>query len=290
MNLAPPFAEGSLANVNPGIYTEDDFRVIAQLVHAEAGIVLPPGKAMLVYSRIAPLVRESTSTSFAEFIAEIRANPVQRRRAIEALTTNHTFFYREAHHFEHFAKEVRPQLVDRLNHGGTVRAWSAGCSSGEETWSLVATLLGEDLSAGRQLASRDVLVLASDLSPRVLRKAEAACYDQTEVEEVPTALRGNWLKPDGQTVTVAPEARALVRFRELNLLEDWPMQRRFDVIFCRNVMIYFDQPTKEQLVARFADHLCPGGFLYIGHSERVSGPAEAVLQPVGPTIYRRSDA
>jgi len=279
-----------LSGINPAIYTEDDFREIARMVRSEAGIVLSSGKAMLVYSRIAPLVRESSSTTFAEYIATLRHNDVQRRKTIEALTTNHTFFFRESHHFDHLGATVRPLLAAQLERDEPVRIWSAGCSSGEETWSLVLTLLGEDTAAGRKLVTRDLRVLASDLSPRVLAKAAAARYAGDEVGEVPERLRANWMRHDGQAVVLAEEARSIVRFRELNLLGEWPMQRAFDVIFCRNVMIYFDQPTKERLVSRFAEYLRPGGFLYIGHSERVSGPGEALLEPVGPTIYRRRGA
>ena len=103
----------------------------------------------------------------------------------------------------------------------------------------------------------------------------------------PPALRQLWSEDRAGKATIAPEAQAIVRFRPLNLLGDWPMAGRFEVIFCRNVMIYFDQPTKERLVSRFAERLAPGGYLYIGHSERVTGPAATLLQPVGPTIYRK---
>lgn len=285
---ASTFGDVALCGINPAIYTEDDFRAISRLIRSEAGIVLAPGKAMLVYSRIAPLVRESACTTFGEFIKSLEFDDKQRRRAIEALTTNHTFFFRESHHFDHLAETVRPDLLNQLDHGEPVRIWSAGCSSGEETWSLIVSLLGDDLAQGRKLAGQDLLVLASDLSPRVLSKAAAGRYAEDEVGEFPPTLRANWLKSEGAEVVIGEEAHSLARFRELNLLESWPMRRHFDVIFCRNVMIYFDQPTKERLLSRFAEYLRPGAFLYIGHSERVSGPAENLLEPVGPTIYRRS--
>jgi chemotaxis protein methyltransferase CheR len=287
MSLNAAFADGELPGVSPGIYGRDDFQAIAELVYGESGNVLPQGKAMLVYSRIAPLVRESGKATFRDYIASIRNDAAERKRAVEALTTNHTFFYREAHHFQHFAQTARPPLVERLNAGQRVRLWSAGCSSGEETWSLVLTLLGEDRHEGLRLAKRDVRLLASDLAQKVLRAAANATYAEADLREVPEALRSNWLNsaPDG--VSVCAEARSIVRFRELNLLGDWPMRQTFDVIFCRNVMIYFDQPTKERLIARFAAQLKPGGYLYIGHSERVSGAAASMLEPVGPTIYQR---
>lgn len=287
MSLAEAFSGAQIPGVSPGVYSDADFRAISRLLHQQAGIVLPKGKATLVYSRIAPLVRESNCGTFGEYLKRIANNAVETKRVIDALTTNHTFFYREAHHFSHFSEMARPALLDKLAAGEPVRIWSAGCSSGEETWSLVATMLGEDVLEGRRMIKRDLRVLASDLAAHVLRRAEAGIYAAAEVRDVPRVLRQNWLKDSGQEISVGPEARSIVRFRELNLLGDWPMQQQFDVIFCRNVMIYFDLPTKERLVLRFAQQLQPGGYLYIGHSERVVGRAADLLEPAGPTIYRK---
>lgn len=287
MNIASAFSS-ALPGISPEVYGPADFKAISDIVHAHAGIVLPQGKAMLVYSRLAPMVRESGLGTFAAFVEQMRLDEGHRLRAIKALTTNHTFFYREAHHFEHLAREVRPGMVQALDRGERFRIWSAGCSSGEETWSIVMTLLGPDRPAGTSLARRNLRVLASDLATHALTKARAATYGQSEIEPVPEPLRRAWSQPRNGEVVIAEPARELVRFRELNLLQDWPMRGQFDVIFCRNVMIYFDGPTKERLVQRFAEVLRPGGFLYIGHSERVTGPASQLLAPVGPTIYQRS--
>lgn len=282
--------EVAMPGVSPGVYDAADFQAISEIAHREVGIVLPPGKAMLVYSRLAPLVRDSGCQTFAAYVMRIREDTAERTRAICALTTNHTFFYRESHHFEHFAREIRPRLIEQLERGGRVRMWSAGCSSGEEVWSLVMTLLGPDRNAGLQLARRDIRVLASDIATHAITKAQAARYRQEDLNPVPEPLRRAWTVPDGAEATIAPEAQALLRFRHLNLLGDWPMAGTFDVIFCRNVMIYFDTPTKERLVARFAEKLPPGGHLYIGHSERVTGPALGTLANTGPTIYQRRAA
>lgn len=282
--------ENVIPGISPDIYTPRDFEAVSKLIYAEAGIVLQDGKTMLVYSRLAPLVRETGSGTFAVFIDRIVKDDVLRARTVAALTTNHTFFYREEHHFEHFGGTLRPSLLNRLQSGGGVRMWSAGCSSGEETWSLVLTLLGGDRAIGRQIASTNVRVLASDLAPHALNKAIAATYPANDVQAIPEALRNAWIKQVGDQAVIADEARQIVRFRPLNLLGDWPMSGLFDVIFCRNVMIYFDQPTKERLIARFAEKLVPGGFLYIGHSERVTGPALSLLQSVGPTIYQKRAA
>ncbi|WP_310530487.1 protein-glutamate O-methyltransferase CheR [Novosphingobium sp.] len=289
MNFAAAFRE-PMPGISPEVYGEADFRAVAEIVYASSGNVLPDGKAMLVYSRLAPLVRETGSGTFANFVELIRNDLDMQDRAVAALTTNHTFFYREAHHFDHFESKVRPELVRQLECNKPVRLWSAGCSSGEETWSLMMALLGTDRMNARRMAGRDLRVLASDLAPHALRKAEAATYSAKDLKAVPSDLAQAWAHIEGDTATIDDLPRSVVRFRLLNLLGDWPMSGRFDTIFCRNVMIYFDQPTKERLVARFAEVLAPGGHLYIGHSERVTGPAANVLDPVGPTIYRRRNA
>jgi chemotaxis protein methyltransferase CheR len=170
---APPgLLHGAMPGVSPDVYGEKDFKAVAQLVREEAGIMLPqPGKATLVYSRLAPLVRASGLVTFAAFIEMIRGNAEERRKAVCALTTNHTFFYREAHHFEHFTKIVRPHLVEMLDHNEAVRMWSAGSSSGEEVFSLTMALLGPDRDEGRRIATRDIRILASDIADHALEKA-----------------------------------------------------------------------------------------------------------------------
>lgn len=287
MTASTAFAD-ALPGISPGIYDADDFRAIADLAYREAGIVLPEGKAMLVYSRIAPLVRNSGCGTFGAYVMRIREDHAERARTICALTTNHTFFYRESHHFDDLRDTVRPELIERLHAGGRARIWSAGCSSGEETWSLAMTLLGPDRVAGQALARKDLRILASDIATHALAAAEAARYRAEDLKPVPQPLRDAWTETHGDTTVIGPDLRALVRFRVLNLQGDWPMQGPFDVIFCRNVMIYFDTPTKERLVSRFAGLLAPGGTLYVGHSERVTGPALDQLVATGPTIYRRS--
>ncbi|WP_353226628.1 CheR family methyltransferase [Novosphingobium sp.] len=287
MSISTAFAQ-TLPGISPGVYSADDFRAISDIAYREAGIVLPEGKAMLVYSRLAPLVRTSGCATFGAYVVRIREDAEERQKTVCALTTNHTFFYRESHHFDHFRDNIRPHLLRRLAQGGKVRLWSAGCSSGEETWSLLMTLLGPDRKAGLEIARSDVRMLASDIATHALNKAIAARYAQDDLKPVPEPLRAAWTTRDGDEAVMAPELRDLVRFRTLNLLGEWPMQARFDVIFCRNVMIYFDNPTKERLVSRFAGMLGGEGTLYIGHSERVTGPALDHLVPMGPTVYRRS--
>jgi chemotaxis protein methyltransferase CheR len=273
--------------VSEQVYSRRDFEAIRDMIYSQAGIVLAPGKSTLVYSRIAPLVRDSNSATFSAYIERIKNDAVEARKAVCALTTNHTFFWREPHHFEYFREHIRPSLVQRLARGDSVRIWSAGSSSGEEVYSLIMTLLGSDPRESRMILNGDLAILASDLADHALTKAKAARYDLEAVEPLPADLRKRWVQEVGGMAQIAPEAANLVRFRTLNLHGPWPIKRQFDVIFCRNVMIYFDQPTREKLIRRFVDQLEPHGHLFIGHSERVSGPAERMLQLVNLTTYRK---
>ncbi|OYX67400.1 MAG: chemotaxis protein CheR [Sphingomonadales bacterium 32-64-17] len=279
--------EALVPGISPQVYGPADFQRISAKVHEQAGIVLSDKKRMLVYSRLAPLLRRTNSQSFAEFLDQVEQDPALSTRMIEALTTNHTYFNRESHHFDHFSRTLRSELLHRANQGEPVRIWSAGCSSGEEIWTLMMVLLGTSQHEGKRIAKQNIVALASDLASHAVNAGMAATYEAAALEAVPEALRKAWTTTEGGKVKIGPEARGLVRFRQLNLLGPWPIKGAFDVIFCRNVMIYFDTPTKEKLVWRFANQLKPGGYLYIGHSERVSGRAEELLELVGPTVYRR---
>jgi chemotaxis protein methyltransferase CheR len=287
-------SESLVPGVSPAIYGDADFRRIAALIHHETGIVLTDRKRMLAYSRLAPLVRRSGLTSFSAYLDTLAHSPDALTEVITALTTNHTYFHREPHHYTHFEATVRPDLAARALAGQPVRIWSAGCSSGEEVWTLLMVLLGPDRAAGLRLAGTNIIALASDISTNALAGARAATYPRSALDAVPEPLRRHWCTPvegSGEPrLAIDPAVQGMVRLRLLNLLGEWPMRSPFDVIFCRNVMIYFDAPTKERLIERFARQLKRGGYLYIGHSERVSGPATALLEPVGPTIYRRSEA
>lgn len=280
-------ADSLVPGVSPQVYSRADFDRVAALVKARAGIVLSDGKAMLAYSRLAPLLRRSNCATFGEYLDHLESDAQLTTKTVAALTTNHTYFNRESHHFEHFENTVRPDLVERAKAGETMRIWSAGCSSGEEIWTLMLTLLGADKIDGKQIARSKIIALASDLAEHAVTAAEQATYPADTMAELPDVLLSNWCKRDAGTISIGQELRNMVRFRQLNLLMDWPFKAQFDVIFCRNVMIYFDQPTKERLVARLANQLRPGAYLYIGHSERVSGAGASLLEPVGPTIYQR---
>ncbi len=268
-------------------FSPDDHLAISRLAYREAGIVLPPGKAQLVYGRLVRRVRACGLSGFAPYVALLDTDAAERAQAIDALTTNHTSFYREAHHFEHFVADAWPTLAQRLANGGRVRLWSSACSSGEEPYTLATALLGEQRQAAAQLARSDFKILATDLSVSILAAARAGRYSSETARTVPAGLRSLWLQPAKEGVEVKREVRDLVAFRQLNLLRDWPMRQSFDAIFCRNVMIYFDEPTKARLQSRLADRLALNGFLYIGHSERLAADVAPRFKCLGRTIFQK---
>jgi chemotaxis protein methyltransferase CheR len=271
-------------------YTPKDFAAISKLVHAHSGICLPDSKAMLVYSRLSKRLRENGVATFEDYVELISKDSAERSRAIESMTTNHTKFFREIHHFEHFEQYVRPELIKRLQSGGRVRLWSSASSSGEEPYSLAMTLLGSDRSEAQRICSSDVAMLATDLADHVLQAAEKGVYPANAAEDMPPRLAQLWTSVAGDRLTIAKQVRDLVRFRKLNLLNAWPIKGQFDVIFCRNVMIYFDEPTKELLLKRLCDQLAVGGYLYIGHSERLVGESADKFRGLGQTLYRKERA
>lgn len=268
-------------------FSASDHRAIADMIYAESGILLPESKAKLIYGRLARRLRACGLEDFPTYLAMIETDAEERARAVDALTTNHTSFFRENHHFEHFRDTLWPGFSQRLASGGRVRVWSAACSSGEEPYSLMMTIAGQDTRAAEKLAAQDFRVLATDLSPSVIATARAGRYSSETTRGMPAAMRSSWCRRVGDQDELHPALRAPIAFRELNLLRNWPMRRPFDVIFCRNVMIYFDEPTKAQLLARFADQLVDGGTLYIGHAERIPPEVAARFHCIGRTAFQK---
>ncbi len=280
---AQPLVEGEF------VFTEGDFRQIAAMVHGDAGIALPDAKATLVYSRLAKRLRALGLQSFKDYCALVagRDGVDERQRMLAALTTNVTRFFREPHHFDHLRQKLIPGLIDRARAGGKIRLWSAACSSGQEPYSMAMALL----AAMPDAAQHDVRILATDIDPNVVAEAREGVYAETLLSGVSDEYRRRWTKPARGAsgyVQMAEELGELITFRELNLIGDWPMKGTFDAILCRNVAIYFDDPTQHRLWGRFAPLLATGGMLYIGHSERVAGPAADCFEPAGITAYRRN--
>lgn len=268
-------------------FSEEQFEAIAKRARERFGLDLAPSKQSLVYSRLARRLRALKLRGFAEYLALLDGDGGEGEEIemISALTTNVTHFFRESHHFDQLRDEVLPPLLERARKGGRVRLWSAGCSAGQEAWSMAFTVLDLCPEAPRL----DLRILATDIDPAILARAEAGHYAPEEAEILPERLRSQMMEPVGaDRITIKPDARALVRFGRLNLIDDWPVKGPFDTIFCRNVAIYFDKPTQERLWSRFTTILEPGGTIFIGHSERLSGPAAKQVHPTGITTYRKT--
>lgn len=261
------------------------FDEIRELTYRIAGIDLRDGKQSLVQSRLTRRLRRLGLPDFGSYLTHLRqdSSGVELAEMIDALTTNKTSFFRESRHFEFLTEHVlRPAAAERRQ----LRFWSAGCSTGEEPYSLALSVLAVNAPAA---VRSEVRILATDISAEVLAKARKAVYDERQVADVPPhVLRSGFRQVSRQPAQwqVDDEARALVRFARLNLMGDWPMRGPFDAILCRNVMIYFDKPTQERLVQRFSDLLAPGGYLIVGHSESLTGVRHR-LRYVRPAVYVR---
>lgn len=268
-----------------------DFDAIAALALREFGLSLPQSKRQLVQSRLSRRVRALNLPSFDAYTSLLEGNKAatERNELLSALTTNVTKFFREIHHFEVLMGDVVPDLVARARKGERVRIWSAGCSSGQEPYSIALTALKCDPRIGQT----DFKILATDIDPAILKKAQAALYRADEIDGVPKSFfrpTDILYKPDGRDgfFSVSADARALVTFGVINLISELPFSGAFNVIFCRNVAIYFDRPTQQLVWGRFANLLPTGGKLFIGHSERIGKSDRPDLEPDGITIYRKT--
>lgn len=268
--------------------TRRDLVEIAAMIYADAGIHLNESKASLVYSRLSKHIRNLGLKGFREYCALVSspegAGP--RREMLSHLTTNFTRFFRENHHFEHMKNEVLPELIARAKAGGRVRIWSAASSDGQEPYSIALTVL----SLLPNAADYDFRILATDIDPKILALARAGAYDAAALETVNPAMRKQYFREvniDGRNKwQVDDRVKKLITYNELNLMAQWPFKGPFDIIFCRNVVIYFDEPTQVKIWTRFAGMLAEGGHLYIGHSERVSGESKGLFDNIGITTYR----
>jgi chemotaxis protein methyltransferase CheR len=292
MTLAPTTPKGEVrrAQLVEGEFhfTADDFRTIAATLHAAAGIALPDSKATLVYSRLAKRLRALGLECFRDYCTLVTGDHGldERQRMVVALTTNVTRFFREPHHFDHLRDNVLPGLLAQAKQGGQVRIWSAGCSNGQEAYSIGLTIL----SLMPDAADYDVRILATDIDTQMLAEGRAGLYSEQVVEPIPADFRSRWFQREPDGWRVGDPLRRLVTFNELNLIGQWPIRRRFQAIFCRNVVIYFGEETQSQVFSRFLPLMTPDARLYIGHSERVCGPAAAQMATDGVTTYRLRSA
>lgn len=265
--------------------TARHFEEVAAFIYKIAGIRLMRGKEELVKSRLSRRLRALGMDDFDQYLALVKSDKAGKELTnfLDALTTNKTSFLREARHFDFVRDNIIP-LLRETNQ--PVRIWSAGCSSGEEPYTL-AMILREHLP---NIDRRDVRILATDLSTQVLQTAQEAIYDGETMLPLPPAFAQKYFTPvskgAGNLFQVRDNVRQMVRFARLNLMGPWPMQGLFNFIFCRNVMIYFDKQTQGNLVRRFGEKLMPQGYLFIGHSESLTG-ANHNFQYVQPALYRK---
>ncbi|MGD8453196.1 MAG: protein-glutamate O-methyltransferase [Phycisphaerae bacterium] len=271
--------------------TREEYELVRRLVYEQCGINLGDQKMQLVRARLGKRVRSGGFKSYRAYLEHVRNDSSGRElgELIDAISTNTTHLFREKQHFDFLADALRQWASDpkwRRDHRD-VRIWSAACSSGEEPYSIVMTAC----DAIPPQAQLPLKILATDISSQVLEKARHGVFDAHRLGTVPESYRRRFLTPIGRgreaACQVKEELRRLITFARFNLMADqFPFRQKFDVIFCRNVMIYFDRPTQQTLVNKMTQHLNPGGYLLIGHSESLN-PISHSLSYVRPTVYQR---
>ncbi|OQW33617.1 MAG: hypothetical protein A4E19_04335 [Nitrospira sp. SG-bin1] len=267
--------------------TAKEFQEFRKLIYDESGISLSDQKKTLLASRLSKRLRELGIETFSAYYTKVTGDPTREEftRMLDLISTNKTDFFREPKHFDFLRDTILPELAQEKR----IRIWSSACSTGEEPYTIAITLF----EGVQNPAQWDFKILASDLSTRVLAKAAAGLYDQDRFRDVPPeVLRRHFLRGRGASdglFKVKPHLAAMIRFRRLNLMDDrFPIKAPLDLIFCRNVMIYFDRPTQETLVNKFHRYLKPGGYLFIGHSESLQW-VNHPFKSLAPTIYRKED-
>lgn len=268
-------------------FSEAQFAQLRDLIEARVGISLSAGKRDLVYSRVTRRLRARGLGSFDEYLSLLgRGDEEELAELVNAMTTNVTQFFRENHHFEYLREQFLPEMISRHRRDRLIRVWSAGCSSGEEPYS-IAIVLAEFLENHPDWRAE---VWATDVDGAVLRQAEEGIYPLDRLKQVSRErLRRFFLRGSGPNegkARVGHALRDIVRFERVNLIEPWPVKQDFDAVFCRNVIIYFDRGHKIEVVDGFADHLVPDGHLFLGHSESLHGLTDR-YRLIGRTIYRR---
>ncbi|WP_019960148.1 CheR family methyltransferase [Woodsholea maritima] len=265
--------------------SEADFQKIKTFIYDRAGISLSDQKRGLVYARLTRRLRDlglTTFKAYLDYLAEGQDNQ-EFSNLVNALTTNHTKFFRERHHFDFLRGTAAAQWRKQLTRGAPskIRIWSAGCSTGEEPYTIAMTMAHAfDLDF-------DWKILATDIDTTVLSHAKRGQYSVDTARDIPAQVKHRYMRSLGQDlIEVDKQLQSHIRFNRLNLHGNWPMKGPFDAIFCRNVTIYFDPPTKNKLIQRFIQLLPPGGFLFLGHSETLAS-RDLDLEPLGRTVYQR---
>lgn len=265
---------------------EEDFKYVCDYVYEKSAIVLGNSKREMLYRRFTRIVRERQLESFSDYCQLLRANPDKEQTYfINAVTTNLTSFFREEHHFDYLTQHEIPKLITKNTK--SIRIWSSASSTGEEPYSIAITVM-EAMKA--YLKTWDVKILATDIDSNVLDTGKQGVYEDKRIEDLPDSLKKKYFAKgtgvNNTKVKVASSLRQLITFKQLNLMHEWPMKGPFDVIFCRNVIIYFDKKTQLELFERYYQLLSPNGLLILGHSENLGG-FQQHFEKVGRTIFRK---
>ncbi|MDZ4825148.1 MAG: protein-glutamate O-methyltransferase CheR [Actinomycetota bacterium] len=266
--------------------TQDDCDYVRELVRRDAAIVLDESKGYLIEARLAPVARKVGLESIAALVQQLKLGaPELRSTVVEAMTTNETSFFRDAHPFDALASNVLPQLATSRRATRSLRIWSAACSTGQESYSIAMTIR----ERVPQLEGWNITIKGTDLSEGVLAQAAEGRYTQLEVNRgLPTPMLLRHFARDGIAWSINPGLRAMTDFSQMNLIAPWPAIGRFDVVFIRNVLIYFDLPTKKMLLDRVQSVLAPDGYLFLGASEMLTGVHTGfVMERDGRAIWHR---
>lgn len=269
--------------------TTEDFNRLSKYIYNELGIKMPIEKKLMLQSRLLKRLSELHMTSFNEYLDYVFSKEcmsTELKTVTDLVTTNKTDFFREPIHFTFLNEVVLPELVN-VKKQKKIKFWSAGCSSGEEPYTLAMTL--NDYLEGNP--GYDYSILATDLSTRMLEKASLAIYGLDRVKDIPLATKKKYLlkskDPNDKTVRIVPALRKKITYQHLNFMNHlYYVDDEFDVIFCRNVIIYFDRPTQEMVISKLATHLKPGGYFFLGHSESITN-MDLPLKHIKPTIFKK---
>ena len=267
------------------LYTREDFDFLRKMSNEHSGILVPDDKFDMFYSRLSKRIRMHGLANFKEYCLYLKNNPEKEfTEFINAVTTNLTSFFREQHHFDYLKNTVIPEVLKKNATNKTIRVWSAGCSTGEEPYSIAMTLL-ENVPS-----NWEIKILATDLDTNVLQTAAEGIYTNDRVAGLPQESLKRWFKKgkghNAVKVRMSRELQAIIHFKQLNLMQEWPMKSYFDFIFCRNVLIYFDRDTKQRLAQRYGELLTTGSHLFIGHSESLNN-LDTGFELIGHTIYKK---
>jgi len=270
--------------------SKSDLDRLRSLIYTKSGITLGPDKKTMLELRLKPRLKSLELDSYDDYCTYLFDPSEQTEELVhllDAITTNKTDFFREPGHFDYLVRKALPETLARTQSNRPLLAWSAGCSTGEEPYTLAMVL--EEYGLTR--SGFRFRIMATDLSTSVLEKAERAIFKSTILDPVPTELRRKYFMrsrdPDSDQMRVVPELRRHVEFRRLNFMDkDYGLSEKVDFLFCRNVIIYFDRSTQEQILRKLASNLVPGGYAFLGHSETVHG-LDVPLEPVAPALYRK---